>query len=118
MSDLFHQSKLKQELMDMEFLRQTQIQIVKDFCKVNSSFNDGFKDEVRSLSELELQVTEQLSKQLELGQRETLQLLYTIDFPEQKFLEIVQRPDFLVELSQQIIYREAYKVWLRKNYSA
>lgn len=118
MSGLIHQSELKQELMDIEFLRLTQIQVAKDFTKVNSLFLDGFKDEVHSLSELEMQVGEQLAKQLELGQRETLQLLYTIDFPEQKFLELTQKPNFLAVLAQQIIYREAYKVWLRKNYSA
>lgn len=116
MSSLVQQSQLQKELMDIEFLCLTQNQIAKDFCKVNSSFLDLFQT-VTNFDELELQVQENLSRQLAIGERETLQLLYTIDFPEQKFLKLTQEKDFIKLLSQEIIYREAYKVWLRKNYS-
>jgi hypothetical protein len=52
------------------------------------------------------------------GETRLLQLLYTIDFPEKEFLSLTTQADFLAQLSQRILFREAYKVYLRKKFSS
>jgi hypothetical protein len=52
------------------------------------------------------------------GETRLLQLLYTIDLPEKEFLSLTTQADFLALLSQRILFREAYKVYLRKKFSS
>ena len=54
---------------------------------------------------------------MERGERQLLQLLYAVDVAESTFLKLTLQPDFLHQISEQILYREAYKIWLREKYS-
>jgi hypothetical protein len=51
------------------------------------------------------------------GETRLLQLLYTIDLTEKEFLSITMDRDFLKLLSEKILFREAYKVFLRDKFS-
>ena len=118
MDNLVLQSKLNKELLDAGFLLATQAQIAKDFSEVNSIFASAFKDEARNFEELLDQVELSVSKQLELGERPFLQLLYRIDIPESVFMDLCTDLEFVHKMSTKIIYREAYKVYLRAKFSA
>ena len=50
------------------------------------------------------------------GERQTLQLLYRIDIPQQDFLALTADPAFIEKMSELIVKREAYKVYLRSRY--
>jgi hypothetical protein len=50
------------------------------------------------------------------GETRLLQLLYTIDLSEKEFLSLTTEPDFLKLLSEKILFREAYKVFLRAKF--
>ena len=47
---------------------------------------------------------------MQLGETQTLQLLYIIDIPQGEFLSLTTDPDFLSKASLLIIKREAQKV--------
>ena len=52
------------------------------------------------------------------GETRLLQLLYTIDLAEKEFLHITTNPNFVQLLSEKILFREAYKVFLRTKFSS
>ncbi len=105
-------------IADVDFRSATQEQIVKDFAKFDLYFPDGFKTTVFSIEEIEYLVGQHVVALIEKGERHLLQLLYTIDIPEKKFLNMLSQVDFLNVLTHQIVLREAYKVWLRANFSS
>ena len=51
-----------------------------------------------------------------MGETKWMQLLYTIDIPEQTFLSLTQEKDFIQLLSQAILKREAMKVFFRSKF--
>lgn len=67
---------------------------------------------------IEANIAQQLVELMKEGETRLLQLLYTIDLPENEFLHLTKEPDFLRLISQRILLREAYKVFLRRKFSA
>ena len=99
-----------------DFVLKTQRQIAKDFGTSGIDFNKSFENEELSLTDL-LQITnEKLEEVLKLGETTTLQLLYQIDIPQSDFLALTSDPDFIPKMSDLIIRREAYKVYLRSKF--
>lgn len=94
-----------------------QQQIQKDFSRVQENFPDDFQERVYAISELYQLIKEKMTLFLEQGERQTLQLLYTIDIPEKQFLACIHQADFLDEIVRLIIQREAQKIYFRIKFS-
>lgn len=117
MKDLISLSELKEYFNNAEFVLKTQQQISKDFAKFNLIFPENFDNTLFSKEEIELLIGEHLIDFLKEGEGRLLQLLYTIDLSEKQFLNITTKSDFIPRLSEMILLREAYKVFLRKKFS-
>ncbi len=105
------------EFSNKGFVLNTQKQLAKDFGQNGFYFSDAFSEVSFSRQEIEQVVAEQLMEIMRLGETKLLQLLYTIDLPEKEFFSILGKPNFLQELSAKIVFKEAYKVYLRKRFS-
>ena len=99
-----------------EFILKTQQQINKDFAKFNLEFRESFTLEPWTKEEIEVAIEENLVISIKMGETKLMQLLYTIDIPEQTFLSLTQENDFIQLLSQAILKREAMKVFFRSKF--
>jgi hypothetical protein len=99
------------------FVLKTQQQISKDFAKFNLIFPANFEEVAYAKPEIEQLISEQLVDLMKEGETRLLQLLYTIDLSEKEFLSITTNANFLPLLSEKILYREAYKIFLRAKFS-
>ena len=99
-----------------EFILKTQQQINKDFAKFNLEFRESFTLEPWTKEEIEVAIEENLVIIIKMGETKLMQLLYTIDIPEQTFLSLTQEKDFIQLLSQAILKREAMKVFFRSKF--
>lgn len=117
MNDLITSSELKSYFDNEAFVLKTQQQIAKDFAKFNLFFQDNFETEVYSREKIESLIAERVTDLMKEGEARLLQLLYTIDLSEKEFLSITTDPDFISLLSEKILFREAYKVFLRSKFS-
>ena len=100
-----------------DFVLKTQHQIHKDFAKFNLFFPESFENTAFSKHEIELEISQLISHFLSQRETRLLQLIYTIDLPEKDFLALTTHPNFVMELSKKILYREAMKVFLRMKFS-
>jgi hypothetical protein len=80
-------------------------------------FPESFEITPFTKEEIELFIADHLVEILKFGETRLLQLLYTIDLSEKEFLHLTTQADFLAELSRKILFREAYKVFLRSKFS-
>ncbi len=117
MNDLITSAELQSYFNNEEFVLKTQQQIVKDFAKFNLSFPENFETEAYSKEEIESLIAVKITDLMKEGETRLLQLLYTIDLSEKQFLALTTDPDFIQKLSEKILFREAYKVFLRKKFS-
>lgn len=99
-----------------DFILKTQQQIHKDFAKFNLEFPENFIFEAFTKNEIEEEIRNKLTEIIKFGETKLLQLMYTIDIPEEQFLRIITQPDFLVSLSEAVLKREALKVYLRSKF--
>ena len=102
---------------DGQFALDTQKQLVKDFASFNLHFEENFSNEPFPIEKIHVCIANQLVELMKEGETRLLQLLYTIDLPEKEFLHLTTEPDFLKLLSERILLREAYKVFLRRKFS-
>lgn len=116
MKEIISPSELQKQLSDKDFVLNTQRQIAKDFEKFHLSFTESFLDAALSKTEIESLIAERISALMKEGETRLLQLLYTIDLPEKEFLVLTTEPNFLQLLSEKILFREAYKVFLRSRF--
>lgn len=116
MDGLQHRDTLHDLLGETNFVLQTQAQIAKDFAKFNLYLPDDAEMRSYSLEELLDVVGKLMAEIMQHGERRLLQLLYTIDIPEKDFLSLIGTNDFLNKLSEKVILREAFKVYLRTKY--
>lgn len=118
MSDLRTYDQLNAYFDNQQFVLKTQQQIAKDFAKFNLYFSDSFELEPISKDEIERLIGQLLVDLMKQGETRLLQLLYTIDLSEKEFLHITTDPNFIQLLSEKILFREAYKVFLRTKFSS
>lgn len=118
MSDLRTYDQLNAYFVNQQFVLKTQQQIAKDFAKFNLLFSDSFEIEPISKDEIERLIGQLLVDLMKQGETRLLQLLYTIDLSEKEFLHITTDPNFIQLLSEKILFREAYKVFLRTKFSS
>lgn len=118
MADLKTNDQLNAHFDNQEFVLKTQGQIAKDFAKFNLFFSDSFEIEPLSKEEIEQLIGQLLVDLMKQGETRLLHLLYTIDLSEKEFLHITSDPNFVQLLSEKILFREAYKVFLRTKFSS
>lgn len=118
MTNLAIYDRLNSYFQNQQFVLKTQQQIAKDFAKFNLYFSDSFEIEPTSKDEIERLMGQLLVDVMRQGETRLLQLLYTIDISEKEFLHITTDPNFIQLLSEKILYREAYKVYLRTKFSS
>lgn len=118
MSDLRTYDQLNAYFNNQQFVLKTQQQIAKDFAKFNLYFSDLFENKPISKDEIERLISQLLVDLMKQGETRLLQLLYTIDLSEKEFLHITTDPNFIQLLSEKILFREAYKVFLRTKFSS
>ncbi len=117
MQNLIDNNQLSTFFGDEDFILKTQQQIAKDFSTFNLLFPKDFQNLVYSKESIESLIGEQLAEIMKEGETRLLQLLYTIDISEKQFLEITSETNFIQLLAEKILFREAYKVFLRAKYS-
>jgi hypothetical protein len=103
-------------LSNEEFVLKTQQQILKDFAKFNLEFRENFIFDLWTKEEIELAIQENLVIIIKFGETKLMQLLYTIDIPEEQFLRLTQEQNFLPLLAEAILKREALKVFFRSKF--
>jgi hypothetical protein len=118
MNDLKSYDQLDAYFDNQGFVLKTQQQITKDFAKFNLYFSNSFENEVTTKDEIERLIGQLLVDLMKQGETRLLQLLYTIDLSEKEFLHITTNPNFIQLLSEKILFREAYKVFLRSKFSS
>lgn len=118
MNDLTDYSGLKTYFDNETFVIKTQQQIAKDFAKFNLFFSESFETVPFTKDEIELLIGQHVVDLMKEGETRLLQLLYTIDLSEKQFLHLTTQPDFIQELSKKILFREAYKIFLRSKFSS
>ncbi len=110
------QQEFLHEMKQVGFVLSTQRQIAKDFAASGYDFETVFNEEALTPEAIQEKVEVALLRITREGERQLLQLLYQVDIPQQAFLDLVQDPNFIPLLSEQIIRREAYKVYLRSKF--
>lgn len=116
MEHLLSKEQLIIEFTVPDFVLTTQRQIAKDFSIVNFKMDPSFESEELNYDQIKNELECQLVEVMKLGETTLLQLLYQIDIPQTKFLSIISEPDFVQQMSDMIIRREAYKVYLRSKF--
>ena len=108
--------ELQLQFQVSDFILKTQRQIAKDFYSSGIDFGSTFETHELSYNEILQEVAQKLEDIMKLGETQLLQLLYQIDVSQNQFLELVNREDFIVQLGELIVRREAYKVYLRGKF--
>ena len=116
MKPTLNEQQFLEQFANADFVMKTQAQIAKDFDRLGYCSHPSLSSQRMSLEELNACVGEMLSTIIQLGETQTLQLLYTIDVPQSKFLALTKDPEFIRKASALIIRREALKVYLRSIY--
>ena len=99
------------------FVLKTQQQIEKDFAKFSLYLPEYFVLEPLDKLAIELLIQEKIAEVMKYGETQLMQLLYTIDIPESDFLHLITAPNFIKNISEMILKREALKVFFRQKYS-
>ena len=117
MKTALSQQQLLQEFESGQFILKTQKQIAKDFGQFSIDFSADFLNLPLTMSEILLKVEEKVAELMKESEQRFLQYLYLVDIPEISFLTLTTDPEFLPKMSELILKREAYKIYLRNRYS-
>ncbi len=109
-----NQLELNDFFDNKKFIENTISQLIKDFnrCGLEVEF------ELNMLIPIKEDLTNQLaSRLLRLSTTELQQFIYTVDLQENKFLYVITKNDDFKTLANEILKREALKVFIRSKYS-
>lgn len=109
-----NQLELNDFFDNKEFIENTISQLIKDFnrCGLEVDF------ELNAILPIKEELTNQIaSRLLRLSGTELQQFIYTVDLQENKFLDAVKMNDDFKTLANEILKREALKVFIKSNYS-
>jgi hypothetical protein len=101
-------TNVSKNLNEKAFLNATIAQIQKDFHSI------GVEIELNSLNGAEL-ATDLTHELQDLSPEQWIQLAYTVDIGEDKLRNWMAKSGELDELSKLVIYREAFKVYIRNT---
>ena len=116
MKTLLSKEELQIQFQTTDFVLKTQKQIAKDFYSSGLSFNNSFELEELIYMDIISAIQVKVEEIIQQGERQLLQLLYQIDIPQSQFLALVNEEEFSLKLSEVILRREAYKVFLRTKF--
>ncbi len=116
MTNVLTSEEFKVQFESSDFVLKTQRQIIKDFLPSSLYFSEDFDSIEYSQSEILDQISTNIGRIMKRGETQFLQLLYQIDIPQSSFLKLLNKPDFIDEISWLILKREAFKVYLRSNF--
>ena len=116
MQFLLSDEQLRGQLSVPDFQIKTQQQIAKDFALSGFDFDEQFLNNELNYEEIIDSVAIKLEEVFIAGEQTLLQLLYQIDVPQNTFLNLVGNDSMVIELSEIILRREAYKVYLRSKF--
>lgn len=102
-----------ERIQNTDFVLKTQAQIAKDFERLGYEAPEKIKNSSLEYPDLIDTVEDMLLEVVQLGEEQTLQLLYIVDIPQSEFLALTTDPDFVTKGAELIIKREAQKVYLR-----
>ena len=108
--------QLLTQFQSVDFVLKTQIQVVKDFNQFSIDFPETFISTHWVLDDILLIIEEKLTELITSGEQALLNYLYQVDIPEQQFTSLLNDKLFLSKLSEIVLKREAYKVYLRSKY--
>ncbi|PWL32407.1 MAG: hypothetical protein DCO96_02370 [Fluviicola sp. XM-24bin1] len=117
MSYQLTEQQFLEHFQNADFVLKTQEQIAKDFERLGYETPKSLREKAFSYDELVDIVADLLIDVVKLGESQTLQLLYTIDIPQSKFLALTTDLHFVTKGAELIIKREAQKVYLRSQLS-
>ena len=109
-----NQLELNDFFANHEFIEKTISQLIKDFnrCGLEVDF------ELNAILPIKEELTNQIASRLiQLSATELQQFIYTVDLQENIFLNAVRMNDDFKTLANEILKREALKVFIRSNYS-
>lgn len=101
---------------DESFILKFQQQIAKDFNSNGLSMSQLFEEVPLTVDVIFDAIQTKVMEAVQQGETQLLQLLYSIDIPQQQFLDSINEPDFIFRLSETILRREAYKVFARDTF--
>ena len=116
MSYSLSKSQVLDEFQSSEFILKTQQQIAKNLEQFSINFDSSFITTPLFYDELLLEVESRLAELMKTNEQRFLQYLYMVDLPEKEFLTLLNDPLFLPKISELILRREAYKVYLRTKF--
>ena len=105
-------------LQSKDFVLATQRQLIKDFASANTLFPDNFNSIPYEVNQLIIEISARLKSIENLSSSYLSQLLYRIDIPESALPDLMDSDDFYTNLAQLVLKREAYKVFLRSQFSS
>jgi hypothetical protein len=106
--------KINESLTNFDFIEKTITQLIKDFNR--SGLEVDF--ELNAILPINEELTNQIALILiKLSATDLQQFIYTVDLQEKKFLNAVTINDDFKTLANEILKREALKVFIRSNYS-
>jgi hypothetical protein len=94
-----------------DFVLITQCQIAKDFRSIGYEFPSEFEVNPMELTQIIYHL--QIAIKEVFDSHNLSQLFYQIDMPESTSISILNEPDCILQLSNLVLRREAYKVYLR-----
>lgn len=109
-------NELQNQFQITDFVLKTQKQIAKDFYSSGLYFDENFESHELLKNEILELIQHRLEEVINQGETQLLQLLYQIDIPQSTFLESIGESNFIMKLSDLILRREAYKVYLRSMF--
>ena len=109
-----NQLELNDFFANHEFIEKTITQLIKDFNRCGLEVEFG----LNALLPIKEELTNKIASRLiQLSGTELQQFIYTVDLQENKFLKAVTMNDDFITLANEILKREALKVFIRSNNS-
>ena len=109
-----NQLEINDLFTNKEFIENTISQLIKDFNRCGLEVDFGLNAILPIKEELTNKIASRL---IQLSATELQQFIYTVDIQENKFLNAITMNDDFKTLANEILKREALKVFIRSNYS-
>ncbi len=101
---------------DGDFALKTQRQLSKDLQMTGFEVRPSLSNRVLPYEELHSLMKELIFKAIQKSDESLFQLMYQVDLPEDFFVGLLDDSEFADALSDILIRREAYKVFLRSRF--
>jgi len=108
---------INHQLQSADFVLKTQHQLIKDFGTAGMDFPSDFPTNPYPLERLMTEISARLKDLDSTNASGFSQLLYQIDVPETLLSDLANSDNFYASLAEVVLRREAYKVYLKQQFS-